>query len=153
ALGSFQAATAAGSRNLGPAASVERAAATHAASSAASALCRPGPVHMALPALPAHPWCHNRRQAGYGGALASQGFAAYWWWKSRSPGGRPRIAPEVRDLIRRMSLENPLWGATKMHGELLTLASRHVIPAVHEIREFTDGGGLMSYGPNLVDGF
>jgi transposase InsO family protein len=49
------------------------------------------------------------------------GFAAYWRWKSRSPGGRPRIAKEVRDLIRRMSLENPLWGATKIHGELLKL--------------------------------
>ena len=50
-----------------------------------------------------------------------KGVAAYWRWKSRSPGGRPRIAQEVRDLIRRMSLENPLWGATKMHGELLKL--------------------------------
>jgi hypothetical protein len=49
------------------------------------------------------------------------GFAAYWRWKSRSPGGRPRIAQEVRELIRRMSLENPLWGATKIHGELLKL--------------------------------
>jgi transposase InsO family protein len=49
------------------------------------------------------------------------GFAAYWRWKSRSPGGRPRIAQEVRDLIRRMSLENPPWGATKIHGELLKL--------------------------------
>src|SRR5437763_14235352 len=49
------------------------------------------------------------------------GFAIYWRWKSRSPGGRPRIAQEVRDLIRRMSLENPLWGATKIHGELLML--------------------------------
>ena len=49
------------------------------------------------------------------------GFAVYWRWKSRSPGGRPRIAQEVRDLIRRMSLENPLWGATKIHGELLKL--------------------------------
>ena len=39
----------------------------------------------------------------------------------RSPGGRPQIAQEVRDLIRRMSLENPLWGATKIHGELLKL--------------------------------
>jgi hypothetical protein len=39
------------------------------------------------------------------------GFAAYWRWRSGSPGGRPRIAKEVRDLIRRMSLENPLWGA------------------------------------------
>jgi hypothetical protein len=50
-----------------------------------------------------------------------RGFAAYWRWKSRSPGGRPRIAKEVRDLIRRMSLENSLWGATKIHGELLKL--------------------------------
>ena len=36
------------------------------------------------------------------------GFAAYWRWKSRSPGGRPRIGKELRDLIRRMSFENPL---------------------------------------------
>jgi hypothetical protein len=49
------------------------------------------------------------------------GFAAYWRWRSRSPGGRPRVAKEVRDLIRRMSLENPFWGATKIHGELLRL--------------------------------
>src|SRR6266480_1877962 len=41
------------------------------------------------------------------------GFAAYWRWKSRSRGGRPRIAKEMRDLIRRMSLENPLWGACR----------------------------------------
>jgi len=50
-----------------------------------------------------------------------KGFTGYWRWKSRSPGGRPRIAREVRDLIRRMSFENPLWGATKIHGELLKL--------------------------------
>jgi hypothetical protein len=35
--------------------------------------------------------------------------------------GRPRIAREVRELIRRMSFENSLWGATKIHGELLKL--------------------------------
>jgi hypothetical protein len=51
-------------------------------------------------------------------------FAAYWRWKSRSLGGRPRIPKEVRDLIRRMSLENPFWGATKIHGELLKLGAR-----------------------------
>src|SRR5947209_14239202 len=50
-----------------------------------------------------------------------KGFTGYWRWKSRSPGGRPRIAREVRELIRRMSFENPLWGATKIHGELLKL--------------------------------
>jgi transposase InsO family protein len=49
------------------------------------------------------------------------GFAAYWRWKSRPRGGRPRIGKEVRDLIRRMSIENPLWGAPKIHGELLKL--------------------------------
>jgi transposase InsO family protein len=49
------------------------------------------------------------------------GFAAYWRWKSRSAGGRPQIGKEVRDLIRRMSFENPLWGAPKIHGELLKL--------------------------------
>jgi hypothetical protein len=50
-----------------------------------------------------------------------RGFATYWRWKSRSAGGRPRIAKEVRGLIRRMSLENPVWGTTKIHGELLKL--------------------------------
>src|SRR6266571_4004847 len=50
-----------------------------------------------------------------------RGFVASWRWRSRSPGGRPRIAKEVRDLIRRMSFENSLWGATKIHGELLKL--------------------------------
>jgi transposase InsO family protein len=50
-----------------------------------------------------------------------KGFAEYWRWTSRSRGGRPRIAKEVRDLIRRMSFENSLWGATKIHGELLKL--------------------------------
>src|SRR5215831_12828972 len=50
-----------------------------------------------------------------------KGLAHYWGWRSRSPGGRPRIAREVRELIRRMSFENPLWGATKIHGELLKL--------------------------------
>jgi hypothetical protein len=49
------------------------------------------------------------------------GFAAYWRWKSRPLGGRPRIGKEVRDLIRRMSVENPLWGAPRIHGELLKL--------------------------------
>jgi len=50
-----------------------------------------------------------------------QGFKYYWVWKSRHKGGRPAVAPEVRDLIRRMSRANPLWGAPRIHGELLKL--------------------------------
>jgi hypothetical protein len=50
-----------------------------------------------------------------------KGFGAFWRWKSRALGGRPWIAKEVRDLIRRMSFENPLWGAPHIHGELLKL--------------------------------
>jgi hypothetical protein len=50
-----------------------------------------------------------------------RGFRAYWHWKSRRLGGRPRIDRELRDLIRRMSRENPLWGAPRIHGELLML--------------------------------
>ena len=49
------------------------------------------------------------------------GFRRYWRWKSRSPGGRPRIDAGLRALIRRMSLENRLWGAPHIHGELLKL--------------------------------
>ena len=50
-----------------------------------------------------------------------RGFRAYWRWKSRRVGGRPRIDCEMRALIRRMSRENPLWGASRIHGELLML--------------------------------
>src|SRR5580692_3083098 len=49
------------------------------------------------------------------------GFCCYWRWKSRSLGGRPQIEAGLRALIRHMSLENPLWGAPRIHGELLKL--------------------------------
>jgi len=49
------------------------------------------------------------------------GFRRYWRWKSRSQGGRPQIEADLRKLIRRMSIENPLWGAPRIHGELLKL--------------------------------
>jgi transposase InsO family protein len=49
------------------------------------------------------------------------GFRAYWRWKSRSRGGRPSTAAGVRRLIREMSIANPLWGAPRIHGELLKL--------------------------------
>jgi hypothetical protein len=49
------------------------------------------------------------------------GFPRYWRWKSRSLGGRPQIDADLRALIRRMSVDNPLWGAPRIHGELLKL--------------------------------
>ena len=49
------------------------------------------------------------------------GFRSYWRWKSRQRGGRPLIEADLRALIRRISLENPLWGAPRIHGELLKL--------------------------------
>src|SRR6202035_2388597 len=49
------------------------------------------------------------------------GFRCYWRWKSRRRGGRPPIETELRALIRQMSNENPLWGAPRIHGELLKL--------------------------------
>src|SRR4249920_1615379 len=48
------------------------------------------------------------------------GFRLYWRWRSRAP-GRPKISPDIRDLIRQMSRANPLWGAPRIHGELLKL--------------------------------
>jgi transposase InsO family protein len=49
------------------------------------------------------------------------GFRCYWRWKSPPRGGRPQIHTELRGLIHRMSVENPLWGAPRIHGELLKL--------------------------------
>ena len=49
------------------------------------------------------------------------GFRALWRWKSRRRAGRPQVSFEVRRLIRDMTLANPLWGAPRIHGELLKL--------------------------------
>jgi transposase InsO family protein len=49
------------------------------------------------------------------------GFRLYWAWKSRRRWGRPAIGRDLRDLIRQMSRANPLWGAPRIHGELLKL--------------------------------
>jgi putative transposase len=50
-----------------------------------------------------------------------QGFRRYWAWKSWRRSGRPAISADLRGLIRRMSSVNPLWGAPRIHGELLKL--------------------------------
>ena len=49
------------------------------------------------------------------------GFRSFWRWKSRRRSGRPKVPLEVRQLIREISLANPLWGAPRIHGELLKL--------------------------------
>jgi transposase InsO family protein len=51
-----------------------------------------------------------------------KGFRLFWTWKvRRGQPGRPAVAKEVRELIRRLSRENPLWGSPRIHGELLKL--------------------------------
>src|SRR6516164_4138481 len=51
-----------------------------------------------------------------------KGFGLFWSWKIRhGERGRPAVPQQVRDLIRRLSRENPLWGAPHIHGELLKL--------------------------------
>ena len=49
------------------------------------------------------------------------GFRLYWRWKSRRGVGRPTVSEAIRQLIREMSIANPLWGAPRIHGELLKL--------------------------------
>jgi transposase InsO family protein len=51
-----------------------------------------------------------------------QGFRAFWTSKSRhGRTGRPSVGSEIADLLRTMALANPLWGAPRIHGELLKL--------------------------------
>ena len=49
------------------------------------------------------------------------GFRQFWRWKSRRRAGRPAVPTSIRSLVRQMSRENPLWGAPRIHGELLKL--------------------------------
>jgi hypothetical protein len=57
------------------------------------------------------------------------GFRAYWRWKSRPRGGRPKTTADIRRLIREMSVANPLWGAPRIHGE--AAQARHRCRADH----------------------
>ena len=51
-----------------------------------------------------------------------QGFRWYWTWKVRhGKAGRPQVPKHIRDLIRTMSRENPIWGAPRIHSELMKL--------------------------------
>ena len=74
----------------------------------------------------AHAWC-GWRSAVYivkpetVVAWHRRGFRLFWTWKSRHRTGRPAVPHDVRALIRDMSTANPLWGAPRIHGELLKL--------------------------------
>lgn len=58
------------------------------------------------------------------------GFRRFWTWKvRRGQPGRPLVSREIRALIRRMCPQNPLWGAPRMHGELLNSVSTSARPA------------------------
>jgi len=50
-----------------------------------------------------------------------QGGRAYWRWRSGGTSGRPKLEKDIRNLVREISLANPLWGAPRIHGELLKL--------------------------------
>src|SRR5277367_1478463 len=66
-----------------------------------------------------------------------QGFRRYWRWRSSSRrAGRPGVNREIRDLIRQMSLANPLWGAPRIHGEIPKLGI-----------EVSQSTGRQTYGP------
>src|SRR5262245_56911848 len=66
------------------------------------------------------------------------GFRRYWRWKSRCLGGRPQINADLRALIRRMSAEKALWGAPRIHGELLKLG---FTVAQSTVAKYMGGGG------------
>ncbi len=50
-----------------------------------------------------------------------QGFRLFWKFKSRNRGGRPRLSADTITLIQQMAKDNRLWGAERIHGELLKL--------------------------------
>jgi len=63
-----------------------------------------------------------------------QGFKLYWRWKSRKKQGRPTISTEMRDLIQKLSSENPLWSAERIRDTLLLL--RYDPPCEDTIRKY-----------------
>jgi hypothetical protein len=67
------------------------------------------------------------------------GFRRYWRWKSRNLGGRPRIDAALRALIRKVSMENVLWGAPRIRGELLKLGFTVAQSTVARYMARTDG--------------
>ena len=82
-----------------------------------------------------------------------QGFRLYWRWRSRS--GRPSVDREVRSLIREMNRANPLWGAPRIHGELLKLGikvSQATVAKYMVRRAGTPSPTWRSFLRNQIDG-
>src|SRR6516165_9836655 len=77
------------------------------------------------------------------------GFRRYWRWKSRNLGGRPKIAADLRALIRRISVENRLWGAPRIHGELLKLGFAVAQSTVAKYMASNGGPSGQSWGTFL----
>ena len=85
------------------------------------------------------------------------GFRRYWRSKSRSLGGRPQIGADLRALIRQMSVDNPLWGAPRIHGELLKLGFEVAQSSVAKYMIKRSGPSaqgwqtfLQNHGPNIA---
>jgi len=62
----------------------------------------------------------------------TQVFRAWWRWKSRA--GRKPVAPEIQQLIRRLSKENPLWGAERIREVLLLMG--YEAPGEDTVRKY-----------------
>ena len=73
------------------------------------------------------------------------GFRAFWRWKSKGPVGRPKIDRELRDLIRQMNQENPLWRAPRIHGELLLLGVSVAQATVSKYMVRRSGGSSLGW--------
>ena len=63
------------------------------------------------------------------------GFRRYWRWKSHARGGRPPIDAGLRVLIRRMSVDNPLWGAPRIHGELIGKVGGRLVVEIDDVAD------------------
>jgi transposase InsO family protein len=66
-----------------------------------------------------------------------EAWRLFWRWRSRSQGGRPRLSAEARELIRRISHANPLWGTERIRGELLELG---IVASNRSIRRHRGSG-------------
>jgi hypothetical protein len=79
-------------------------------------------------------------------------FDRRWWQRSQRP-GRPRVDAQCRDLIERLAEENPLWGAPRIHGELLKLGivvSERTVSRYLSPRKFRNAGQPRRNGPQCL---